>query len=113
VNASDRAKWYSGFQSSLVAKWAIISTALSTQLGDAFFHGAFNTPASSLQYVHNEWWTILITSVFAVVVGGATRASNKVSYVNQVEAGTKPPPATLPVVSPMTPPLTPTTEPPP
>jgi hypothetical protein len=110
MNTVDKAKWYSGLQSSLFAKWAIFWTAVSALLSQAFLQGSFATPHTTAVYFVSSWWTLIVSGAAAVVIGGSVRASNKVGYMNQVEAGTAPPPPTLPVVSPMTPPTNPTTE---
>lgn len=93
------AKWYSGLQSALVAKWAIFWTVVSGDLSQAFLNGAFATPQSAAVYVKAQWWSLLISGVFGIIVGGAVKAQTKVNYINRVEAGTAPPPP-VPVVAP-------------
>lgn len=99
--ATTSAKWYSGFQSALVAKWAIIWSVVADKLGDAFFHGYFETPATTWAWIKADWWEVSITGIMAVVAGGYVRAQSKANYLGQVEQGTAKTPA-VPVVVPPT-----------
>lgn len=92
-------KWLLGLEAALRARWPLVSAVLTDKIGEAFFRGAFQTPGSTWAYITSEWWTVLVSAVVSVFVGGVVRAQGKVNYLERVEAGTEPPPA-KPVVVP-------------
>lgn len=93
------AKRQTAFQSALIAGWALFWSALSTNLANAFLQGAFATPERTLIYFKTNWWTLLISSVFGIIIGGGVRAQQKANYVGRVDAGKETAPQN-PVIAP-------------
>ncbi len=94
-------KLSSGIESALVAKWSIVAAVVSDKLYEAFLQGAFATPQSSLEYIHDNWWMLLITGLMSGLTGAYVRTQQKMNYIGRVEAGTAAP-STNPVVVPST-----------
>ena len=80
--------------------WSVIATALSDKLYEAFLSGAFATPQSAAEYMHDNWWMLGVTGVMSVITGGAVRANQKAMYINAVEKGSAPPPSSPIVAAP-------------